>query len=217
MDWQSDMEYDYYMDGCVLECAGAQEHEKEEISFHIASNNSYFVEGISCSLQALSNQYDNIKFGHTLSDGSASSALILSEMIREKKQRTLMVVIASTALLNILSLSIEHRYRERVIFISMDQCRPELLTQIANSPGATWTKRDKYSPKGTLSSLSNKEKRVCYYLFHGYTTKMISMILGINIKTVSRHRVSVMKKIGCDNKISLYKTLQVYYGACVEG
>ncbi|WP_411753388.1 helix-turn-helix transcriptional regulator [Serratia sp. (in: enterobacteria)] len=188
-----------------------------EISFHLSSNNSYFLQGVKCSLLKLQQQYGNIALEHTTSDGSARSALLISEMMREKKSRTLMVVIASTALLNILSLSMEQRYRDRVVFISTNECCTSLLTQIVDSPNTTWARRDKFIPKGTLAALSNREKRVCYYLFRGYTPKMIGAILGINIKTVSSHRVSVMKKIGCTNKIGLYKTLRVYYGTSVEG
>jgi DNA-binding CsgD family transcriptional regulator len=188
-----------------------------EISFHISSNNSYFLQGIRCSLLKLQQQHSHIAFEQTISDGSARSALLISEMIREKKSRALMVVIASTALLNILSLSIEQRYRERVVFIATNECCTALLTQIADSPNTTWARREKFIPEGTLAALSNREKRICYYLFRGYTPKMIGAILGINIKTVSSHRVSVMKKIGCTNKIGLYKTLRVYYGTSVEG
>ncbi|HEJ9058063.1 helix-turn-helix transcriptional regulator [Serratia fonticola] len=188
-----------------------------EISFHISSNNSYFLQGIRCSLLKLQQQHSHVAFEHSISDGSARSALLISEMIREKKSRTLMVVIASTALLNILSLSIEQRYRDRVVFIATNECSNALLKQIADSPNTTWAKRDKFIPKGTLAALSNREKRICYYLFRGYTPKMIGAILGINIKTVSSHRVSVMRKIGCTNKIGLYKTLRVYYGTSVEG
>ncbi|HFV9295596.1 TPA: LuxR C-terminal-related transcriptional regulator [Serratia fonticola] len=188
-----------------------------EISFHIASNNGYFLQGINCNLHKLKRQHDHINFGFTFSNDSACSALLLTEMIRKKKRRTLMVVIANTALLNILSLSIEHHYRDRVIFIATNECRAELLTLIAESPQSTWAERDKYFPKEILSALSNRERHVCYYLLRGYTPKMIGMILGVNVKTVSSHRVSIMRKIGCTNKIGLYKTLRVYYGTSVEG
>ena len=187
-----------------------------DISFHISSNNNFFLQGIRYSLLKLQQQ-SHITFEHTISDGSARSGLLISEMIREKESRTLMVVIASAALLNILSLSVEHRYRDRVVFIATNECCSALLAQIADSPNTTWAKRDKFIPKGTLAALSNREKRICYYLFRGYTPKMIGAILGINIKTVSSHRVSVMRKIGCTNKIGLYKTLRVYYGTSVEG
>ncbi|TQI78932.1 regulatory LuxR family protein [Serratia fonticola] len=211
------MDSEYYMNGTNGAFLDYHDNDIREVSFHISSNNGYFVQGISSSLYKLSQQQGHINFEYTLSDGSARSALLITEMIREKKHRSLMVVIASTALLNILSLSIEHRYRDRVIFIATNDCRIELLTQIADSPNTTWAKREKYFPKGTLSALSNRERRICYYLFRGYTPKMIGTILGINVKTVSSHRVSVMKKIGCANKIGLFKTLQVYYGASVEG
>lgn len=208
------------MDGgiCVrgdgIDC---QSHVIDEISFHIASNNSYFVKGIGFNLLRLKQQHCQLGFDYTISDGSARSALLIAEMIREKKQRTLMVVIASAALLNMLSLTITPKYSDKVVFIATNTCHSALLTQITDAPDTMWARRDKYFPKGTLAALSSREKRICYYLFRGYTPKMIGAILGINIKTVSSHRVSVMKKIGCTNKIGLYKTLRVYYGASVEG
>lgn len=208
------MDNDFYVNGTRF---GYHENDIEQISFHIASDNSYFVEGIIFSLHKLKQQHSHIDFEHTISNGSARSALMLTEVIREKQHDTLMVVIASAAMLNMLSLSIDHRYMDRVIFVATSECNAAVLAQITDAPHSTWAIRDKYFPKGTLAGLSNREKRICYYLFRGYTPKMIGTILGINVKTVSSHRVSVMKKIGCTNKISFYKTLKVYYGASVEG
>ncbi|MBC3250180.1 hypothetical protein H8I91_07900 [Serratia fonticola] len=69
-----------------------------------------------------------------------------------------------------------------------------VLAQITDSPHSSWVIRKKYFPKEALAELSNREKRICYYHFRGYTTKMIDAISEVNIKTVSSHRVSVMKK-----------------------
>ncbi|MGL5385882.1 MAG: helix-turn-helix transcriptional regulator [Enterobacterales bacterium] len=192
-------------------------HDINDVYFHVASNNSFFMQGISCGLLKLRQQHEDIKLDYTLSEGSARSIRLIADIIREKHHATLIVVIASAALLNMLSLSIEHLYRERVIFIVASECRAALLTQIAYSPDNAWVKQAQYFPKGTQAALTNREKRICYYLFRGYSPKMIGAILGINIKTVSSHRVSVMKKIGCANKIGLYKTLRFYYGASAEG
>lgn len=195
---------------------GVGYHGVNDVSFHVASNNSFFIQGISCGLRKLKQQHEDIRVDYTLSDGSARSILLIADIIREKHHATLIVVIASAALLNMLALSIDHLYRERVIFIAASECRAALLTKIACSPENAWVKHEQYFPKGTQTALTNREKRICYYLFRGYTPKMIGAILGINIKTVSSHRVSVMRKIGCTNKIGLYKTLRFYYGANAE-
>lgn len=192
-------------------------HGVNNVSFHVASNNRFFIQGISCGLLKLKRQHGDIRLDYTLSDGSAHSILLIADIIREKHHATLIVVIASAALLNMLSLSIGHLYRQRVIFIVASKCRAALLTQIACSPDNAWVKHEQDFPKGTRAVLTNREKRVCYYLFRGFTPKMISAILGINIKTVSGHRSSVMRKIGCANKIGLYKALRFYYGARAEG
>lgn len=192
-------------------------HDVNDVSFHVASNNRFFIQGISCGLLKLKRQHEDIRLDYTLSDGSARSILRIADVLREKHHATLIVVIASAALLNMLSLSIGHLYRKRVIFIVASECRAALLTQIACSPDSAWVKNEYPFPKGTQTTLTNREKRVCYYLFRGFTTKMISAILGIHIKTVSGYRTSVMRKIGCANKIGLYKTLSLYYGANVEG
>lgn len=204
--------------GLYLNGAGLGHHDNdiEQISFHIASDNIYFVEGIISSLHKLKQQHSHIDFEHTVSSDSIHSAFMITEMVRERKGGTLMVVIASTALLNMLSLSIDHRYMDKVVFVATSECNAVVLAQIIESPYSFWRIREKYFPKGILAELSNREKRICYYLFRGYTPEMIGMILGVNIKTVSSHRVSVMKKIGCTNKIDFYKTLKDYYGAGVE-
>ncbi|WP_025123462.1 MULTISPECIES: helix-turn-helix transcriptional regulator [unclassified Serratia (in: enterobacteria)] len=208
------MDNDFYVNGTRF---GYHDNDIEQISFHIASDNSYFVEGIIFSLYKLKQQHSHIDFEHTISNGSARSALMLTEVIREKKSNTLMVIIASAAMLNMLSLSIDHRYMDKIVFVATSECNAVVLAQITDASHSSWVIRDKYFPKGTLASLSNREKRICYYLFRGYTPKMIGTILGINVKTVSSHRVSVMKKIGCNNKIEFFKTLKTYYGASVEG
>lgn len=204
----------FYLNGAHLRC---QDNDIKQILFHIASDNSYFVEGIISSLQNLKQQHSHIEFAHTVSSDCVRSALMITEMIRARKSGALMVVIASAALLNMLLLSIDHHYMDKVVFVATSECNAAVLAQITESPHSSWGVHEKYFPKGALAALSNREKRICYYLFRGYTPKMIGAILGINIKTVSSHRVSVMKKIGCSNKIDFYKTLKIYYGAGVEG
>ncbi|MEB7886673.1 helix-turn-helix transcriptional regulator [Serratia fonticola] len=199
------------------DCVGYHDNDIEQISFHIASDNSYFVEGITFSLHKLKQQYSHIDLENSISNGSVRSIAMITEMIRERKYETLMVVIASTALLNMLSLSIDPLYMDRVVFVAASECNAAVLAQIIDSPHRTWAIRDKFFPQGMLAVLSHREKRICYYLFRGYTLKMVGTILGINIKTVSSYRVSVMKKIGCNNKVDLYKELKNYYGTSVEG
>lgn len=208
------IESGFYLSGASL---GNRDDDVGAILFHIASDNSYFVEGIKFSLDKIKQQHRDIDFGHSFSNGTARSTLQITQMIREKAHHTLMVIIASSALLNMLSLSIDPAHREKVIFVATSECNAAMLAQIVDSPYTSCAVRDRYFPQGILAPLSNREKRICYYLFCGYTPKMIGTILGINIKTVSSYRVSVMKKIGCTNKVDFYKILRVYYGASVEG
>lgn len=189
----------------------------DKISFHIASNNSYFIQGVVIILNQLQGKNKNIILEHSVSDGSAKSALLVSEVIKEKGSRTLMVVISGPILLDMLVLSTFRVSRDQLIFITLDECNPKKLSEISLHHERTLSKYKINLRNGTMSSLTNREKRICYYLFHGYTPKMIGSILGINIKTVSGYRISSMKKIGCNNKINLYKTLNMYYGAYAEG
>lgn len=189
----------------------------DKISFHIASNNSYFIQGVATILNQLQEKNSDISLDYTVSDGSAQSALLVSEVIKEKDSRTLMVVISGPILLDMLSLSTLRISRDKLIFITLDECNERNLSEISLNHERTLSRYKTNTRTGTMSSLSNREKRICYYIFHGYTPKMIGSILGINIKTVSGYRVSSMKKIGCNNKITLYKTLNMYYGAYAEG
>lgn len=205
---------DFYAGGSHFDYHG---DDIEQISFHIASDNSYFIKGIIFSLHKLKQQHSHVNFEHTVLNGSARSALMLTEIIRERKHGSLMVIIASVALLNMLSLSSDHRYMDKVVFIATSECNTAVLVQIADSPNDILVFRDKYFPKGPLAELSDREKCICYYLFRGHTPKIIGAILGINTKTVSSHRLSGMKKIGCTNKSDFYNILSVYYGASVDG
>jgi len=59
----------------------------------------------------------------------------------------------------------------------------------------------------TRPDLTGRERSVIYLLSKGMTAKHISLILGIDVKTVSNHKRKAMKKIGVSNNIQLCKWL----------
>lgn len=54
-------------------------------------------------------------------------------------------------------------------------------------------------------SLSRREIEVLELLGRGYTDQQISWLCKINVKTVSTHRCSIIKKLKLKNKIRLYQ------------
>ncbi len=53
--------------------------------------------------------------------------------------------------------------------------------------------------------LSRREFEVLYQMTSGKTNKEISAILGISVKTVSTHRMRILRKLGCANNIELIR------------
>ena len=65
-----------------------------------------------------------------------------------------------------------------------------------------------------LSQLTYREKRVCNYLYLGYKSKFIGLLLGINEKSVYGYKTRIMKKIGCRRKSDFNRAILNYNRFC---
>ncbi|HGM5577378.1 TPA: LuxR C-terminal-related transcriptional regulator [Serratia marcescens] len=59
--------------------------------------------------------------------------------------------------------------------------------------------------------LTPRENQILRLIFQEMTIKQIAKILAINIKTVSNHKMSVMRKMGFRRNAELYTWLRYYY------
>lgn len=59
--------------------------------------------------------------------------------------------------------------------------------------------------------LTPRENEILRLIFQEMTIKQIAKILAINIKTVSNHKMSVMRKMGFRRNAELYTWLRYYY------
>ena len=54
-----------------------------------------------------------------------------------------------------------------------------------------------------LERLTNREYEILNLVAYGAPSKIIAYILGISIRTVEKHRMSITKKTGCHSQSSL--------------
>ncbi len=85
--------------------------------------------------------------------------------------------------------------------------------QIANqggifvAPGADATKSEDRRRGGeSLDQLSPREREVLGLIGEGLTNGAVGSALGISVKTVERHRTSIMKKLDARNVVELIRT-----------
>jgi two-component system response regulator NreC len=62
------------------------------------------------------------------------------------------------------------------------------------------------SPTPFLDRLSSREREVLQLVGGGYTNSVIAQMLHISIKTVEKHRASIMIKLGVHDSIGMLRT-----------
>lgn len=79
-----------------------------------------------------------------------------------------------------------------------DNLRKHLLTDIL--------KKKKKSER-TASLLTLKEKEIMGHIMNGYSSQHIAQTLGISIRTVETHRLSLLQKLGAKNTAELVRVV----------
>lgn len=55
-----------------------------------------------------------------------------------------------------------------------------------------------------LGCLTNREREILFYLLNGNSVSEISKIFARSIKTISAHKINIMKKLNVENEIQLF-------------
>lgn len=162
---------------------------------YIISNNYYFILGCMHHLQ-FANKRNKINFIFINSE-ITNSRFILQSLLTNLPSSNETFVIASFRLSNIF-------FSKEIAFNKITM--PSNYTSFGKKILKLHHDYTKY-----YSTLTPREKIVCSYIQQKYSPKSICIILNISEKTVSTHIVSIMRKLGCSNKIFLYKWLVIYF------
>lgn len=65
--------------------------------------------------------------------------------------------------------------------------------------------RDAVDPKGSLESLSHRQREILQLIAEGYTTKVLAKKLGISVSTAVNHRSNLMHRLGMHDVVSLVR------------
>lgn len=188
------------------------------IQFYIMSDNNFFVIGISRSIDVLTEsrplEVNNINMKKYRS--GQAFALYNDYFSILRNQDCLRVIIADKDYLSVVALALSSDKIRNTLFIPSNQCTEECLKNIIDVKNNRYRYNTMLPGFTLLGTINSREKRVCYYFYHGFSMKLIGIIMGIHPKTVSGYRTRIMRKIGCKSKGEFNQTLIKYFRLCLD-
>ncbi|MFV8867052.1 helix-turn-helix transcriptional regulator [Serratia fonticola] len=181
----------------------------KKLCFHIVSDDNFFISGFMAFLKLQKGKPGKI-FECKVTDCTPKSVHMISDSLNEIKKDSIFIVVANNDVLGAIYLS---TFRKNHLFIDMAYCKKDFIEKVLDRDYNISLAYHHYitTMQMKLYSLTNKEKRICQYMAKGYPSKFIGMNLGIHEKTVSGYKNSIIRKIGCKNKIELYKFIITYF------
>jgi DNA-binding CsgD family transcriptional regulator len=187
----------------------------KNINYYIVTDNMYFSLGFVKYLENTISKVSPRKINTGISIQCYLSGKVLSvyEDIHRNAylRKTSHVIIADKDFLHMLGLGINESISRSVSFISSDDCNLSYFEKILNLHNPAHSQQVRARELSSFWSLNQREKRICFYLYNGFTPAFIGSLMGINSKTVSYYRMRIMKKIGCERKGDFNKALINYY------
>lgn len=177
----------------------------------IATYNTYFKKGLATYIEEAkrTKKMEDRNIDFHFFDGDVNGTFFINTMIYESAGKKNVII----SDVNLISFNCFSFSKNNSIIISIDDCGLNFIE------GLFYNNFDKIRFKGlnaiNFSNLSAKEKKVCYYIACGYQSRIIGVLLNIHEKSVSSHRVSIMRKLGCLNRIELYKMINKIYNNCL--
>ncbi|MFT2798250.1 helix-turn-helix transcriptional regulator [Serratia sp. N21D137] len=188
----------------------------KNINYYIVTDNMYFSLGVVKYIENILNKISPRKLNAGISIQCYLSGKVLSvyEDIHRNAhlRKTSHVIIADKDFIRMLGLGINEEISRSVSFISCEDCNLSYFEKMLKSNNATHSQQVSVQEHSSFWILNQREKRICFYLYNGFTPTFIGSLLGINSKTVSYYRMRIMKKIGCERKGDFNKALINYYG-----
>lgn len=187
----------------------------KETKIYIISHNSFFKMGIISFVENLYNQRTNTDIINNITIDSLNLKEV-TDLIN-KNDISSCVFIADKDIKDTLSLYLSYEMNcHATLFCSSDVTK-DSLTAIIKSKNHLSHCKIPTPPRYTLlGGLSHREKRVCNYIYLGYSPKLIGLILGIHPKSVSGYKTRIMKKIGCIKKSDFNSAIISYNRLCKD-
>lgn len=190
----------------------------KRMMFYIISDNLYFKAGVTRFLTEYycspisSNNHCGV-FIKTYNLNQVSS--LRSDFVLNNDVINFNVVIVDKEFINSVSFIFSHEHLCQAFFVASDEFTQANLKKIIECKNPQTGKNTKMPCFILFGGLNQREKRVCQYLYKGYTPKFIGMMLGVHQKTISNYKTKIMKKTGCLNKADFNKALIDYYRFCI--
>lgn len=188
-----------------------------EFKFYVISNDSYFKLGVISYIESLGTPMLNEGTKNSITVNTIDSIDLkkITKIVNAEDASSCNIFIADKNLKDTVSLFLSHEKNCYAIFLSGSEVTKDCLKTITKSKNHQYGFRTPDLPSYTLlSGLNHREKRVCNYIYLGYSPKLIGMILGIHPKTVSGYKTRIMKKIGCKKKSDFNSAIINYNKLC---
>lgn len=181
-----------------------------KVCLHVITNDNFFELGAEVNLQHILHSCLPMFEAFEVFDYTSYSSKIILTKIRETSgEFDLHIILTDNELIETISLTLCYHHIPNVVLMDINDLTYETLRLIKKN--GIYINNPVIPHKIIMSGLSNKEKRLCKYIYQGYNTKFIAILFGVNHKTISAYKTKVMSKIGCHNKIAFYKAILNYY------
>lgn len=174
-----------------------------QLFVYVISDNNYFFNGVreyidreiyknfDCNINYESYASFNLFFqGYTLNNARCSARH---------------VVIARREFVILFNMMILSGKIDDSTFLAIEDCTPgKLRAFLKNTENHTDIQRRR------ISTFTLREAIICHHLAQSVSAFDIGVLMGISGKSVSAIRIKIMRKTGCDNKISLHRALMVW-------
>lgn len=182
---------------------------KHTLTVVVYDNNQFFAAGIRQTLVTYCQQKNIlVRFEESIQEWGGSYLIFLAEHLEHKLShyRNFLLRQQSPRIIKIRESSplITYPYEAGILY--RRQSASHLWQQISEALGKhPQSKRP--IPVSDVTLLTPQENKVVYYLSVGSSTATIARYLNISIKTVSKHKRNVMKKLCFSRNIEFYHWL----------
>lgn len=207
---------------CGITAGGGTDVSKQfnhkKIMFYVISDDIYFKIGVAKCLRDIftsSHSSNGVRVDFLKTYGVNQISSLQSDFILNKEFINTNIIIVDKDIVNLISFIFSYKRLNQAFFVASDDITQINLKKIIESKKVLTVNNSIIPCFFLFGTLNQREKRICQYLYKGYSPKFIGLLLGIHPKTVSTYKTNIMKKIGCRNKSVFNKALIDFYRYCM--
>lgn len=136
---------------------------------------------------------------------------VISGMYDASNEGELNIILTDDMMIETLALMLCDLNIKNTRLVDIEYISCKILRSLINNDDLIY--QDKYFTLHikVVSGLSNRERKICKFLYYGMNSKLIASIFGVGPKTISAYINNIITKTGCRNKIHLYKAILRYH------